>query len=232
MPESSSQTREALLEAAQRLFSSRGYAEVGIREIAEQAGANVASIKYYFGSKHDLYLESVRQAMGHYDGESLSEMLAEAPADDAAAATQLVRFIQAFFHRSSQRREMDACGLLMLREALQPSEAIDAVVRDYLKPRTDDLVSVLGVLMPDTPGEELLNAAHWLLGQLMHFRIFRPFIERLSGIDFADEAVSRRVARSIAAFSLRGLGCDEQTIENALHEAQKQHTMTPRKAQA
>ena len=90
MPESSSQTREALLEAAQRLFSSRGYAEVGIREIAEQAGANVASIKYYFGSKHDLYLESVRQAMGHYDGESLSEMLAEAPAEDGRLDPVLV----------------------------------------------------------------------------------------------------------------------------------------------
>jgi AcrR family transcriptional regulator len=230
MAETAGQTREALLEAAQRLFSSRGYADVGIREIAEQAGANVASIKYHFGSKHDLYLEAVRRAMGQYDRESLSRMLAEAPSDRVAAAAQVARFIEAFFAYSMHRREMDACGLLMLREALQPSEAIDAVVRDYLKPRTDDLVIVLGVLMPGRSEAELTNAAHSLLGQLMHFRIFRPFIERVSSVDFADEDVSRSVARDVAAFSLRGLGCDEKMIRRALERAQEPNTILPGKA--
>jgi AcrR family transcriptional regulator len=230
MAESPSQTREALLKAAERLFSSRGYAGVGIREIAEQAGANLASIKYHFGSKHDLYLEAVRRAMGCYDRESLSRMLAETPAGRAAAATQLVRFIEAFFMHFGHRPQMDACGLLMLREALQPSEAIDAVVRDYLKPRTDDLISVIGAIMPDATGEELSSAAHAVLGQLMHFRIFRAFIERLSGVDFAEEAILRATARSVAVFSLRGLGCDEQMVRSALEEAQESDTITPGEA--
>jgi AcrR family transcriptional regulator len=231
MPEAPGQTRQALLEAAERLFSSRGYAGVGIREIAEQARANVASIKYYFGSKHDLYLEAVRRAMGHYDREALSRMLAEAPADRAAAAAQLVRFIEAFFVYSTHKREMDSCGLLMLREALRPSEAIDAVVRDYLKPRTDDLISVLGAIIPDATEDELSSAAHSLFGQLMHFRIFRPFIERLSGIDFAEADVARGVARHVSTFSLRGLGCDEETIRDALERAQEQGAMTPEEAE-
>lgn len=220
--EAPSQTREALLDAAERLFSSRGYAAVGIREIAEQAGANLASISYHFGSKHDLYLETVRRAMGHYDRESLSEILAETPADREAAATRLVLFIRSFFAHSAHRPEMDSCGLLMLRESLQPSEAIDAVVRDYLKPRTDDLISVLRVLTPRAGEDELSRDVHLILGQLMHFRIFRPFIERLQRVDLADGTVTETIAQHAAAFSLRGLGCDEKMIAGALERARSQ----------
>ena len=56
-------TRAALLDAAEALFSRKGYAAVGIREIVEQADVNIAAIKYHFGSKADLYTETVRRAM-------------------------------------------------------------------------------------------------------------------------------------------------------------------------
>ncbi len=46
--------REALLEAAVRLFSARGRV-VGIREIAREAGATTAMVAYYFGDKRGLY---------------------------------------------------------------------------------------------------------------------------------------------------------------------------------
>ena len=63
MAEHRPDTHDALLDVAERLFGEKGYAAVGIREIAEQAGANIAAIKYHFGSKSDLYLQTVRRAM-------------------------------------------------------------------------------------------------------------------------------------------------------------------------
>ncbi|MEQ9811140.1 MAG: TetR family transcriptional regulator, partial [Azospirillaceae bacterium] len=47
-------TRDAILEAAEALFSEHGFKAVTIREIARRAGANVASISYYFQSKEGL----------------------------------------------------------------------------------------------------------------------------------------------------------------------------------
>ena len=44
-----------LIEAAMPLFPQKGYAGVSIREIAEAAGVNSASISYYFGGKEGLY---------------------------------------------------------------------------------------------------------------------------------------------------------------------------------
>src|SRR3546814_6917129 len=43
--------REALLEAAAKLFSRNGYNAVSMREIAKAANANVGSLTYHFGSK-------------------------------------------------------------------------------------------------------------------------------------------------------------------------------------
>src|SRR3546814_9731420 len=49
--------REALLEAAAKLFSRNGYNAVSMREIAKAANANVGSLTYHFGSKANLLRE-------------------------------------------------------------------------------------------------------------------------------------------------------------------------------
>ena len=50
-PESETQPRERILEAAVRLFSQKGYAAVGVRELAAEAGVNISMISYYFEGK-------------------------------------------------------------------------------------------------------------------------------------------------------------------------------------
>jgi AcrR family transcriptional regulator len=52
-------TRQALLEAAQRLFGQRGFEGTTIRDIGEGAGVDPALIARYFGSKADLYVAAV-----------------------------------------------------------------------------------------------------------------------------------------------------------------------------
>lgn len=47
-------TRDRILDVAERLFSSRGYKNVSVRELTAAAGANLASVRYYFGSKDQL----------------------------------------------------------------------------------------------------------------------------------------------------------------------------------
>lgn len=51
-------TKETILESALKLFSSKGFEGTSVREIAADAGVNVAMINYYFGSKEKLF-ESV-----------------------------------------------------------------------------------------------------------------------------------------------------------------------------
>jgi AcrR family transcriptional regulator len=66
------QTRRLLIEAARRRFASEGYAATTVRQIAEDAGVNVALISRYFESKEGLFeacLESAVRALSESTGE-------------------------------------------------------------------------------------------------------------------------------------------------------------------
>ncbi|MDA7599426.1 TetR/AcrR family transcriptional regulator [Alphaproteobacteria bacterium] len=52
-------TRKAIIDAARHCFAAGGYEDVGVREIAAQAGVTAALINRYFGSKEGLFAEAV-----------------------------------------------------------------------------------------------------------------------------------------------------------------------------
>ena len=53
----SDQTRSSILEAAERLYADRGFADVTLRDIVAAAGVNLAAVNYHFGSKDELIAE-------------------------------------------------------------------------------------------------------------------------------------------------------------------------------
>lgn len=55
--------REKILEVAATLFSTKGYAESGIREIADMAGIRSSTVYYHFPSKEHVYEEIIRLAV-------------------------------------------------------------------------------------------------------------------------------------------------------------------------
>ncbi len=59
------EAKERILGAAASLFSSKGYAAVGVREIAELANVNVAMISYYFSGKAGILKEIVMRYFDH-----------------------------------------------------------------------------------------------------------------------------------------------------------------------
>ncbi len=52
----SEETRQALIDAARRLFTERGYHNVGIREFAAAAGVTRGALYHHFGDKESLFL--------------------------------------------------------------------------------------------------------------------------------------------------------------------------------
>jgi AcrR family transcriptional regulator len=49
-------TRSALLTAAREVFTTEGYAQAGVTDIVNKAGASVGSLYHHFSGKADLYL--------------------------------------------------------------------------------------------------------------------------------------------------------------------------------
>ena len=59
--------KERLVHAAMQIFARDGFQKASLRQICTKARANLAAVKYYFGSKEGLYRESLfeshRQAL-------------------------------------------------------------------------------------------------------------------------------------------------------------------------
>lgn len=58
-PRNAATTRAAILDAAREQFSREGYDDVGMRDIARQVGVDAAMVSRYFGSKEELYRETL-----------------------------------------------------------------------------------------------------------------------------------------------------------------------------
>lgn len=69
-------TKRALLESASALFAERGFDSVSLRDITTRAGANVASVKYHFGSKEGLVDAVVTEFVDPINVERLARLAA------------------------------------------------------------------------------------------------------------------------------------------------------------
>jgi len=59
-------SKQAILEAAEKLFSERGFSGVSMRDISDASGVSQSLIHHYFGSKHGLYEEVKKQAIERF----------------------------------------------------------------------------------------------------------------------------------------------------------------------
>ena len=50
----SKDTKERILDAAERLFAAHGFAGTSLRAVTKEAGVNLAAVHYHFGTKEDL----------------------------------------------------------------------------------------------------------------------------------------------------------------------------------
>lgn len=95
-PSDKNGTREQMLRVAERLFALHGFEAVSIRQIVDEAGVNIAMVKYYFGSKDGLF-EALLNARFPRTRSQLDE-LAASPLDPREKLLGLVDlYVEKFF---------------------------------------------------------------------------------------------------------------------------------------
>lgn len=77
-------SRDKILDAAEDLFARRGFAGIGMREVAEIAGLGKSSLFHHFKSKAELYAAVVGRILDHLDARLTAAL--------AAGGDPLVRF--------------------------------------------------------------------------------------------------------------------------------------------
>lgn len=159
------ETRNAILDAAERLFSQRSYVDVTFRHIAEQAGVHVSQIIYHFKNKERL----LRAVVNRRAGELNEERLRILDAYEQVVGTenmQLEPVIRAFLDPYLKKRICDDdgwknYGALVAKIMWDPllssamGEAYDAVAKRY--------IAALKATTPTLGDEEVHRGFQFLL---------------------------------------------------------------------
>ena len=215
-------TRIRLLEAAGEEFACKGFDAARVRTICERAGANVASVNYYFGDKNQLYVEAVLHA--HHCGVDPSACVFD---PDRRPAEQLQAFVHSFLkHVLAINDPEDWRHRLILRELLHPSAASDVLIREVIGPRFQLLEEIIERFRPEADERKRHALAFSVIGQCLHYRMARPIIERLVGKEAHHSLDLDFLTEHITAFCLAALGATphgDEAGENARNGAVASH---------
>ena len=174
-PEREAATKAQVLAAAERLFALNGFQNVSVRDITAEAGVNLASVNYHFGSKDALLFEIFRRRTGDLNRER-ARMLHEA-ADRHGGKPPVREILRALFEPplrwSTPENERRISVQFIIRARSEGTEAMREVLRTDVS-HLRRFADALAAARPDLPPEDIYWRLHFCLG-LVHNNRFAEF---------------------------------------------------------
>jgi TetR/AcrR family transcriptional repressor of nem operon len=141
-------TRERILESARRLFNSKGFAEVSIGEVMENAGLTHGGFYRHFRDKGELYAEAVRWFLCEEAPKPWQQ-----PRRNSARKSRARRIVDAYFSLDHFDDRESCCPLIALpSDVSRGSDAVKAAYQDVLE-------KLLGLLQVDLAGPDARGRA-------------------------------------------------------------------------
>ena len=202
-------TKLALILAAGELFAEHGVDGTSVRTIAEKAGANIAAVNYHFGSKENLYTETLRYVALEGSGTRPSAFVEDderlsTPERIAATLTQAVK---AQFDAYYNPEMPPWYARLMIRALLDPSPSFEQMLRQIMVP---DHLAFKRIFQKARPGASDMEAQLWAFSvkaQIVFYVFCRAPVLMLLGRAeydkfFLEAAAEHTVRSTIAALGL------------------------------
>src|SRR3954468_15516462 len=199
--------REAILSAAELLFSTRGFNAVSIRDIALEAGANPGSITYHFKTKDGLLLEIYKRHCGPMNRRRIELLVAARRVRDVQDRLEAIvrAYVQPAFSSSS---DLAGGGARFTRlRAVMSAEGnavVGRIIAEIFDDTTNAFIEAIEQSLPHLPRKTLVWRSQFLLGALYYPLVNPERVTRLSrgeadGADMA-EAIEQLVSATVASF--------------------------------
>ena len=203
-------TRERILEVACEVFAQQGFHNTTIRDICQQAQVNVAAINYYFKSKEKLYEEVCKYIFGFSaknDDPRFSLGESKKPEE------KLRVFIRSFLLNILGKDRSNRREIIMGREMIEPTGAFNIVIKDMIKPRFQQLHSIVKALLGKGTEDALVRRCCFsIVGQCLYYQFARPVVLKLNPKQKYDNAGIEKLADHITQFSL--IAITQLALEN------------------
>ncbi|MGO8914135.1 MAG: TetR/AcrR family transcriptional regulator [Bradyrhizobium sp.] len=204
--------REAILCAAEELFSTNGFNAVSVREIAQAAGANPGSVTYHFKTKDGLLLEIYRRHCGPMNRRR-SELLAAAKRvrdlQDRLEAIVRAYVLPAFSSGSDLAGGGARFTRLRAVMSAEGNEVAGKIIAQTFDDTSHAFIDAIHESLPHIPRTEIVWRSHFLLGSLYYTLVTPERVARLSrgdadGTDAAN-AIEQLVRATVASFQAAAL---------------------------
>ncbi len=202
MVEETTATRVRLLEAAVDVFSQQGFRNARVREICQLAETNIAAINYHFGDKKGLYDATLQHAFFNLPALDMASMDAH---EDVSFEQRLKTFVSSFLTQLLGSDRTSVYTKLIARETLDPTDALDNVIQEGMRPQVDLLKGLVRDFLGSDVDEQFIRRCTGsILGQCMYFHFGRPIIlgtglEATLNPDVIDELADHVTQFSLAA---------------------------------
>jgi AcrR family transcriptional regulator len=212
-------TRDRLLDAAEKLFAENGVGATSLRAITAEAGANLASIHYHFGSKDALLIEVVSRRIEPINSTRI-EMLETATADSPGDVESIVRAFVSPALRYLNSPDADARAVCQLVGRLY-SEPIEVKLKiiqmfEHVAMR---FTEAIGQCLPHLDRSEVFCRFHYMVGSMAFTMVSTDIVEARADGQFdvgdVDKNIERLVRFIAGGLSARGVGqMKENDVEN------------------
>ncbi|HNS15165.1 MAG TPA: CerR family C-terminal domain-containing protein [Syntrophorhabdaceae bacterium] len=196
-------TKERILEAAGEVFVAHGFQSATVREICRKAGVNIAAVNYHFRNKENLYLATLR-----YCREISFKKYPVYPdmRESELPEERLRSFVHSFVFRVLEEGKASRFAKLVAKEYVQPSKALDVLVKETMRPAFTRLFAIVRQLAGKGPDDETVRyCCMSIVGQFLFFLYARPVLKRLFGkASFKAEEIAA-IAEHITLFSLHAI---------------------------
>jgi AcrR family transcriptional regulator len=167
---SSAETRQRIVETAEKLFALRGIEAVSVRDITQAAGVNLAAINYHFGTKYGLAAEVFKQCIAPLNVQRLALLdKVEARAGDKPPKLEAV--LEAMIRPAVERGfddEQDSETFLRLtgRCLSEPNTEVEQIVRAHFEKIIRRFDAAFLRALPGLDPEELFWRIKFMFGAL------------------------------------------------------------------
>lgn len=197
-------TRERLLDVAERLFSEQGYEATSGRQITIEANANIASIHYHFGGKKELLgavLERRQAPITKMRLERLERL--ESGPRPASVEEILAAFLEpALFRARHPENPTARISRLVSRLLIEKPKDIGSIVTAPFAGVLARFLDALERALPEVPRAELFVRLQLTLGVLIHIASGMqeaPVLRQYAAPTDDDEATLRPVIAFLTA---------------------------------
>lgn len=160
-----SDSRERILDAAERLFGEKGIRATTLREIGSAANANTGSIYFHFKTKTLLTREVFRRRLAPLDAERVARL-------EALAEPSLRQILECWVEPLLPLTRGAEAGLHFLGVLGRTYSELDPEIIRMLQTDHGETLErfreALALALPDLPEEQLRLRLHFALGSIAH----------------------------------------------------------------